>query len=131
MVVSQLNDHVTSNGLENVSQSAYKQGHSTETALLSIKNEVHLALARVKATAVVLLDQSAAFDTIDHSTLMECLSSWFGVGGVVLDWFRSYLLTAISASRSALFCLMLKGYCMVCPRALSWVRSFSHYTLHP
>ena len=49
------------------------------------------ALARGEATAVVLLDQSAAFDTIDHSTLIECLSSWFGVGGVVLDWFRSYL----------------------------------------
>ena len=91
VVASQLNDHVTSNGLENVSQSAYKQGHSTETALLSIKNEVHLALARGEATAVVLLDQSAAFNTIDHSTLIECLSSWFGVGGVVLDWFRSYL----------------------------------------
>ena len=56
-----------------------------------IKNEVHLALARGEATAVVLSDQSAAFDTIDHSTLIECLSSWFGVGGVVLDWFRSYL----------------------------------------
>ena len=79
-MASQLNDHVTSNGLENVSQSAYKQGHSTETALLSIKNEVHLALARGEATAVVLLDQSAAFDTVDHSTLIECLSSWFGVG---------------------------------------------------
>ena len=90
-MVSQLNDHVTSNGLENVCQSAYKQGHSTETALLSIKNEVHLALARGEATAVVLLDQSAAFDTIGHGTLIECLSSWFGVGGVVLDWFRSYL----------------------------------------
>ena len=90
-MVSQLNDHVTSNGLENVSQSAYKQGRLTETALLSIKNEVHVALARGEATAVVLLDQSAAFDTIDHSTLIECLSSWFGVGGVVLDWFRSYL----------------------------------------
>ena len=66
VVASQLNDHVASNGLENVSQSAYKQGHSTETALLSIKSEVHLALARGEATSVVLLDQSAAFDTIDH-----------------------------------------------------------------
>ena len=90
-MASQLNDHVASNGLENVSQSAYKQGHSTETALLSIKNEVHLALARGEATAVVLLDQSAAFDTIDHGTLIQCLSSWFGVGGVVLNWFKSYL----------------------------------------
>ena len=70
VVASQLNDHVTSNGLENVSQSAYKQG---------------------EATAGDLLDQLAAFDTIDHGTLIECLSSWFGVGGVVLDWFRSYL----------------------------------------
>ena len=39
----------------------------------------------------MLLDQSAAFDTIDHGTLLECLSSWFGVGGVVLEWFKSYL----------------------------------------
>ena len=91
VVASQLNDYVYSNGLENVKQSAYKLGHSTETALLSIKNDVHLALARGEATAVVLLDQSAAFDTIDHGTLLGCLSSWFGVGGVVLEWFKSYL----------------------------------------
>ena len=39
----------------------------------------------------MLLDQTAAFDTIDHSTLLDCLSCWFGVGGVVLDWFKSYL----------------------------------------
>ena len=55
-MASQLNDHVTSNGLENVSQSAYKQGHSTKTASLSTKNDVHLAVARGEATAVVLLD---------------------------------------------------------------------------
>ena len=59
VVASQLNDHVPSNGLENVSQSAYKHGHLTKTALLSIKNKVHLA--RGEAT-VVLLDQSAMFD---------------------------------------------------------------------
>ena len=79
------------NGLENVRQSAYKLGHSTESALLSIKNDVHLAFAKGEATAVVLLDQSAAFDIIDHDTLLDSLSSWFGVGGVVLHWFKSYL----------------------------------------
>ena len=42
-------------------------------------------------TAVVLLDQSYAFDTIDHDTLLDSLSSWFRVSGVVLDWFKSYL----------------------------------------
>ena len=58
--------------------------------MLSIKNDVHLAFVKGEATAVVLLDQSAAFDTIDHDTLLDSLSSWFGVGGVVLDWFKSY-----------------------------------------
>ena len=60
-------------------------GHLTETTLLSIKNDVHLALTRGEATAVVLLDQSATFDTVDHGTLLNCLSPWFGVGGIVLE----------------------------------------------
>ena len=51
VVASKLNVSVCSNGLENVKQSAYKLGHSTETALLSIKNDVNLALAQGEATA--------------------------------------------------------------------------------
>ena len=74
VVASQLNDHVSVNGLENVRQSAYKLGHSTESALLSIKNDVHLAFAKGEATDVVLLDQSAVFDTIDHDTLLILLA---------------------------------------------------------
>ena len=77
VVASQLNDYVCSNGFENVS--------STETALLLIKNDVHFALARGEATVAVLLDQSAAVNTIDRDT--PC----FAVGDVVLDWFKSYL----------------------------------------
>ena len=91
VVAPQLNDYVCSNGLENAKQSAYKLGHWTETVLLLIKNDVLLPLARGEATAVVLLDQSAAFDTIDHGTLLDCLSFWFGVAGVDLEWFKSYL----------------------------------------
>ena len=53
-------------------------------------DDVHLAFAKGE-TAVVLLDQSVVFDTIDHDTLLDSLSSWFVVGGVVLDWFKSYL----------------------------------------
>ena len=52
---------------------------------------MHLALARGEATAVVLLNKLAVFDTNDHGTLLDCLGSWFGIGGVFLDWFNSYL----------------------------------------
>ena len=91
VVAKQLLEHIHVHNLDNPYQSAYKAGHSTETALLYIKNEVHLSLSRGESTALVLLDLSAAFDTIDHSTLLSCLQNWFGVGGCVLKWFTSYL----------------------------------------
>ena len=91
VVASQLSRHVSFHGLENENQSAYRRGHSTETAFLSIKNQINLSLARGEATAVVLLDQSAAFDTIHHDKLLDFLRKWFGVGGRCLDWFKSYL----------------------------------------
>ena len=45
VVAKQLTSHINNNKLDSPHQSAYKPGHSTETALLSIKNEVHLCLA--------------------------------------------------------------------------------------
>ena len=91
VVAKQLVDHIHRHDLDNSYQSAYKPGHSTETALLSIKNDIHSSLSRGEATALVLLDLSAAFDTIDHSTLLACLLDWFGVGGSAVKWFSSYL----------------------------------------
>ena len=91
VVAKQLLEHIHVHNLDNPYQSAYKAGHSTETALFYIKNEVHLSLSRGETTALVLLDLSAAFDTIDHSNLLSCLQNWFGVGGCVLKWFTSYL----------------------------------------
>ena len=92
VVAKQLVDHIHRHGLDNPYQSAYKSGHSTEVALLSIKNDIHLSLSRGEATALVLLDLSAAFDTIDHTTLLSYLLHWFGVGGSALKWFSSYLM---------------------------------------
>ena len=60
--------------------------------MLGIKiNDIHLSLSRGEDTALVLLDISAAFDTIDHFTFLSCLLDWFGVGGSALKWFSSYL----------------------------------------
>ena len=97
VVAKQLRDHLHAHDLENSYQSAYKAGHSTETALLFIKNEVHLSLARGELTTLVLLDLSAAFDTIDNSTLLNCLQSWFGVYGTVLKWFTYYLTNRVQS----------------------------------
>ena len=91
VVASQIKQHLNDNNLGNHYQSAYKTGHSTETALLCIKNDIHISLSKGVPTALVLLDLSAAFDTIDHKTMLDRLSSWFGLGGVVLEWFSSYL----------------------------------------
>ena len=83
--------HINNNKLDNPYKLAYKPGYSTETALFSIKYEVHLSLARGGPMALVLLDLSAMFDTIDHNVLLIYLKSWFGLGGTVLKWFASYL----------------------------------------
>ena len=91
VVAKRLIDHIHQHGLDNPYQSAYKSGHSMETALLSIKNDIHLSLSRGEATALVLLDLSATFDTIDHTTLLSCLLDWFGVCGSALKWFSFYV----------------------------------------
>ena len=44
-----------------------------------------------KTTALVLLDLSAAFDTLDYSSIIELLSGWYGISGTALNWVRSYL----------------------------------------
>ena len=111
IVAAQIRSHMDSHDLGNTFQSAYKVGHSTETALLCIKNEIHLALLKGMPTALVLLDLSAAFDTIHHDTLLSCLSARFGFAGSALKWFRSYLQdhfqsVKIGSSLSNLFKLM-------------------------
>ena len=92
IVLSQLLDHLTHNHLLNPHQSAYRQSHSTETALLRIFNDILLGLDNDKVALLALLDLSAAFDTIDHSILLSRLQTSFGISGTVLSWFQSYLL---------------------------------------
>jgi len=72
-------------------QSAYRKFHSTETALLRIHNDLLLASNQQKVSALVLLDLSAAFDTIDHQILITRLSSTFGFSGSALALLSSYL----------------------------------------
>ena len=73
-------------------QSAYNKYHSTETALLYIKNDILKYIDQHKLVLLVLLELSASFDTnIDHKLLINILSYRLGLSGCVLDRFRSYL----------------------------------------
>ena len=122
--------HINNNKLGNPYQSAYKPGHSTETALLSIKNEVHLSLARGEPTAPVLLDLSAMFDTIDHNILLGYLKSWFGLGGTVLKWFASYLSDRCQSVKIGSTLSELSRLIYGIPKVQFLVHCCIHSTLH-
>ena len=66
-------------------QSAYRRGHSTKTAVLKIIFDALIAADRREVTLLVMLDQSAAFDTVDHSILIDRLRNSFGVSGLALS----------------------------------------------
>ena len=72
-------------------QSAYRPGHSTETALLKVVNDLFLSLNKGNISVLALLDFSSAFDTIDHTILVHRLHTDFGFTDTVLQWFSSYL----------------------------------------
>ena len=72
-------------------QSAYRKHHSTESALLNIHNDILLNMTKGSVTALTVLDLSAAFDTIDHTILLDRLNVYYGISELALGWFKSYL----------------------------------------
>ena len=71
-------------------QSAYREFHSTETALCSTVSDLLEYMDNGQCAILILLDLSAAFDTVDHELLIDNLM-YIGVEGVALNWFKSYL----------------------------------------
>lgn len=89
-VASQLHSHLTHNSLFEQFQSGFRPRHSTETALIKITNDLLMAADSGLISILILLDLSAAFDTISHPILLNRLSS-IGITHIPLHWFQSYL----------------------------------------
>ena len=91
LAARQLLAHLNSSGLLPRLQSAYRAGHSTETAVLKVLSDILLAIDSGDLSALVLLDLSAAFDTVDHDILLRRLDKSYAIRGSVLHWFQTYL----------------------------------------
>ena len=90
VVAFQLNDYLSNNNLIEPNQSAYRQGHSTETALIHVYDKVIREMGSGKVVLFVMIDLSAAFDTVDLAILLQTLNR-LGIIGTAAAWFTSYL----------------------------------------
>ena len=100
VVTKQITDHMSLYNLGEQFQSAYTANTSTETALLKVKSDMLCAVDRQEVVFLVLLDLSAAFDTVDHSVLLHRLQQRTGICGTALKWIDSYL-----KSRTSCVCI--------------------------
>ena len=89
--LSRLIPHVISSNNFDPMQSAYRRFHSTETALLKVTSDIYQAFDHHQTVVLVALDQSAAFDCVEHNTLLKRLQHTFGITDDALSWLQSYL----------------------------------------
>jgi hypothetical protein len=90
IVVNSITKHMRENSLGEPLQSAYRTAHSTETALLKVKDDIMTSLHHRQGVFLVLLDLSAAFDTISHNILFKRMQQELGITGTALQWVKSY-----------------------------------------
>jgi len=86
LVVRQLMEYLSSADLLPLLQSGFRQGHSTETAVIRVLSDILQAVDRGDIAALILMDLSAAFDSI----LLQRLQT-FGIGENAYRLFQSYL----------------------------------------
>ena len=85
VIANQLQLHLSSNDLMSEYQSAYPKFHSSETALLRVQNDILDSLDSGHSIALLLLDLSVAFDTIDHIIILHRLKHWFSISSSALS----------------------------------------------
>jgi len=101
LVSEQLVKYSTDNRLLPDRQFAYRRFHSTEIAVLRVLSDILTALDSGNLAMLTLLDLSAAFDSVDRNILLHRLQTSYGLGGVVISWFTSYLTGRTQCVRSS------------------------------
>ena len=91
MVCNQITQYTGTTGMAEKFQLAYRAFHSTETALIKVKDDILRAIDNQRIICLILLDLSAAFNTVSHPLLPNRLKHCFGIQGTVLRWFKSYM----------------------------------------
>ena len=91
VVLDQLNQYLSENDLHCPVQSGYRPHHSCETLLVTMSDDIIKEIQADNIVIVVLLDLSAAFDTIDHTILLEKLEDDYNITDDAHKWFKSYL----------------------------------------
>ena len=89
--LKQIVEHCENNKLLPKYQSAYRKRFSCETMLIKLADWILNNMESMKITAVIALDLSAAFDTVNHSILLQTFQNYYGLNGTVLNWLASYL----------------------------------------
>ena len=87
----QLNNYLTNNNLHETFESTYKVHHSTETVMVKVQGDILHAIDSNRAVLPLMLELSAAFDTVSYEILLNRLSPRYGITGSVQEWFASYL----------------------------------------
>ena len=129
VVSAQLNTYLKDNNLLEPCQSAYRQGHSTETALVRVQNDVICAVGQRKAVLLVLLHLSAAFDTVNNQLLIKTLQQ-LGIRGTMLHWFSTYRVGRLQRIKVNGVTSQPKLLDCWCHRARSWGQFYLQYTQH-
>ena len=124
----QLLDYLNKSGLLPWLQSAYRVVHSTETAVLKVLSDILLAIDSGDLPALVLLDLSAAFDMVDHDILIQRLKTSYGLSGMVLQWFQTYLVSRSQCVRTSLLASLLTDRVWCTAGVRSWPFLFLLYT---
>lgn len=87
-IFKQTDRHMVQHHIYPVLQSSYCAGHSTETALLKVMNDIMHSVNSQCVALFVLLDLSVAFDTVNHEILVNRMQKKVGLQGTVLNWFK-------------------------------------------